>query len=238
MRIRGYEEAFNMPLPVDLESTLADGWETFDSLPLVAAHLAATEVDEELLFGTLGVEEDTVKETSRRLTNGESWPTFRVPLRSGDALACVYRNLKNSENVDFLVEFKDTSPAVVLASIGEGFGPALSWPELHRSVYEHPLPSPISPDVAFLLFLPFMKDEAAGDEAVDITAAAISNIGGNENSRELAAALFDQLEEIWYDPIQWNLVDDSYLICTGQESPRRITGEDPQTLARITQALA
>jgi len=237
MEINGYGAAFNIPLEQNLDEVLYDAWGTYDSLPFIAAHLASTQADEELVFDTLGVTEEAARDAYQRLTGEDRWPAFRIPLKNDSSLACVYRNIPESESIDFLVEFENFSPAIVLASIGDNFGPGISWPELFRVIYENPIPPPISPDIAFLLFLPMLSDASAGSEAVDIAADAISKVSGNKNSRELATELFEALSDIW-GPAQWSLVDNDYLTCDVADSPRRLSDWDRQTLARITQALA
>lgn len=234
MEIHGYAEAFN--IPVELGS-MVDGWGSFGSLPAIASHLAATQADEELLFDTLGVTEEAAQDARQRLSDEETWPVLRIPLRSGDNLVCVYGNFPDDETIDFLVEFKDFSPAAIIHSIGENFGPGISWPELRRAIYETPLPPGVSPAVAFLIFLPMLEDASARDEATSAAAEALSRIGGNENSGKLAVELLDAQEELW-GPAHWTLAEGEYLVCDIDDSPRRIGGRDRETLVRVTRALA
>jgi hypothetical protein len=238
LTINGYFSSFaDDP---QLGDVLVDGWMSYSSTPFLAAHLLAQGIDEELVFDALGISKEDAQDAYWALTSERAWPVFRVPLKYGHSLTCVYRNWEDAEAIDYLLEFGDSSPCIELATVkAELLGPGISWRELYAAVYASSLPE--QPTALRLLFLtPMMGDGEAGSESANIMAEIMSPIAGEAKSRLLASALIDNSSSMWGRP-RWTLVDNDCMICDGRNSPRnpnRKYGLDRKTLVKITHALA
>lgn len=170
-----------------------------------------------------------VKRDSHVLRRTDAWPVVTLPLGHGHRLHLVWRNFDGEAGVDYLLAPRATDASFELATLEGHFrGPAFSWPE----VLSLAASGPRRPAERLLLLLPAYGDAATPETAVEVVAAALTDVGAVRDQPRMAADLLGR-HHFWGAPA-W-VEDDGLSICRNGSSIRNSTV--PPDLRRVLSEL-
>jgi hypothetical protein len=151
------------------------------------------------------VPESERSDMERALLDRARWPVLSVRLTSATQrwwrwLRIVNRNMPGDGGLDVLVTSDLGGSAVRIAGLGEFYGPALCWEELHALA---DMPDPVlTREQRLLLALPFMGDGVVPADARTVVAEALRSVGATGDVDTLVSDLVDP--EMW-GPGMWEI---------------------------------
>lgn len=218
--IPGYLDGFFPPVP---SSALIDGaaflhddlfWPAF--LALVGSAESAPEA--------FGIDPADLEEFVDALRSSTAWPVFSLPVAAGHRVDIVLRNFDDDAGVDYVLVTEDRH--LPLAAIEGHFrGPAFSWPELVAVAGRDAR--------RFLLLLPACADRARPQDAADVVAAALTEVGATTEVDVLAEELLTMQD--WDEDTRWHS-DGEVVVCLGDYAYRSPADMTPADLRLVTEA--
>lgn len=159
------------------------------------------------------------------------WPSITLELAAGHRMLIVFRNLEEDTGIDYLLQPADGGETLIFCLLDGHFrGPALRWSELLTVAGQAPVPGRAQ---RLLLLLPTLGDSETPDDAIDVVAEALDDVGVlPEHRLTLARELLDN--GAWNDA-DWEVTEDQ-VSCRWYHSSRR-RGSPAERLALFSEAL-